>query len=109
MDVRVRGEAGKLERHEMSRYRAAAHHARHVLPGPLGELVSRELAAFADFGYRFTQDGLVPRVAAEVLTMPRAPQSWPAAAVPDARERWVWVDGPGVASGWWIRRAPPPQ
>lgn len=99
------GAAGRLERHEASRYRAAAHHARHVLPGPLGELVSRELAAFADFGHRFTRDGLIADVAVEVLAMPRARYSPPATT---AGERWVWVDGPGVASGWWVRRTPPP-
>lgn len=108
MDVRIRGEAGKLELHDVSRYRAAARHARRLFPGPLGELVSRELAAYADFGHRFTQDGLIARLAEDVLTTPVALHPAPVTDPPEP-ERWVWVDGPGVASGWWIRRPPPPH
>ena len=67
--LKVRGDAVELQLHEQSRYRAAALHARRVLPGPLGDLVHRELNAYADFGYRFTTDGLIPRLAAEILAM----------------------------------------
>jgi len=66
---KIRGDAVELQLHEQSRYRAAALHARRVLPGPLGELVYRELNAYADFGYRFATDGLIPRLAAEILAM----------------------------------------
>lgn len=52
---------------ETSRLRAAALHARRTLPGPLGELVARELRAYADFGYRFSTDALLPRLANQVL------------------------------------------
>ena len=61
-----RGRA-ELQPHERSRYRAAAGHARRVYPGPLGELAYRELIAYAEFGYRFSDDGLIPRLAAAVL------------------------------------------
>ena len=37
------------------------------LPGPLGELAYRELIAYAEFGYRFSDDGLISRLAAAVL------------------------------------------
>lgn len=36
-------------------------------PGPVGELVRRELRAFVDFGYRFDGSGLVPRLVDELL------------------------------------------
>lgn len=65
----IRGDAPGLQRHEAARYRAAAGHARRVYPGPLGELVSRELSAYAEFGYRFDDDGLIPRLAAAVLAL----------------------------------------
>jgi hypothetical protein len=65
---RIRGDAVALPFHESARIRAAALHARRIYPGPLGELVSRELTAYADFGYRFSDDGLIPRLATAVLT-----------------------------------------
>lgn len=66
-DNRIRGNVRALAFHESSHYRAAAHHARRVYPGPVGELISRELTAFAEFGYRFTNDSLISRLAAEIL------------------------------------------
>ncbi len=64
--------AGRLALHDAARIRAAAHHARRVHPGAVGELVARELRAHAEFGYRFDTDGLLLRVAAEVLRAPAA-------------------------------------
>jgi hypothetical protein len=49
-------------------YRRAAARARDAYPGALGELVERELLAFAEFGYRLAGDGLIDRLAAEVLS-----------------------------------------
>ncbi|MDT7742132.1 MAG: hypothetical protein QOE59_1210 [Actinomycetota bacterium] len=61
------GRAADLEAHERSRYRAAAEHARRTLPGPLGELASRELAAAADFGHRLGRDALIASLATDIL------------------------------------------
>jgi len=44
-------------------YDLAAHHARRAYPGAVGELLARELTAHAEFGYRFTGDGLLTRLA----------------------------------------------
>jgi hypothetical protein len=63
---KIPGNATELEQHERARYRIAALHGRRIYPGPLGELVYRELTAYADFGYRFTDDGLIPRLAADI-------------------------------------------
>jgi hypothetical protein len=60
---------GLLELHERSRIRAAARHARRVYPGEVGELIHRELIAYAEFGIRFSVDALIPRLAARILAM----------------------------------------
>ncbi|MGD9532135.1 hypothetical protein [Pseudonocardia sp.] len=65
--------AEPLQRHECSRLRAAAAHARRVYPGPVGEVLARELVAYADFGYRGSDDALIPRLARQVLAMPSPP------------------------------------
>lgn len=57
-------ELGSIER---SQYLEAARRASWAYPGALGELVQRELVAFVQFGYRLTGDGLIPRLAAEIL------------------------------------------
>lgn len=62
----ISGNAPGLEFHERSRCLAAARFARRVYPGPLGELVARELTAYAEFGHRFG-DGLIPRLVTAVL------------------------------------------
>ncbi|MDN5861739.1 MAG: hypothetical protein L0H84_24325, partial [Pseudonocardia sp.] len=66
----VAGREGALALHEASAIRAAAVHARRVLPGPVGELVAREFNAYAEFGVRFTTDAFLPRLVAHVLAMP---------------------------------------
>lgn len=79
----------KLTLHEKSRYRAAAYHARRIYPGPLGELVHREFSAYAEFGYRMAIDGLIPRLAAEILATPAWPFTSPVrgtALAPAARQ-----------------------
>jgi hypothetical protein len=51
---------------ERRQYLEAAERALAVYPGALGELVHRELRAFAEFGFRLAADRLIPRLAAEV-------------------------------------------
>jgi hypothetical protein len=63
---------GLLELHERSRIRAAARHARRVYPGEVGELIHRELIAYAEFGIRFSVDALIPRLATRILAMTAA-------------------------------------
>lgn len=59
--------AQPLQQHEKSRIRAAARHARRVYPGDVGELLYRELSAYAEFGIRFSVDALIPRLATQIL------------------------------------------
>jgi hypothetical protein len=60
-----------LDLHERARYRAAAEYALRRYPGPVGELIHRELSAYAEFGHRFARDALIPHLAQDVLTPPR--------------------------------------
>ena len=52
---------------DMRRVLRAAERARTRYPGPVGEIVARELHAFVDCGFRFDGSGLVPRVVAQLL------------------------------------------
>jgi hypothetical protein len=63
----------RLEFPESSRVRAAAHHVKKVYPGAVGTLLSRELYAYAEFGWRFPGDGLTEQVVREVLAPPSEP------------------------------------
>lgn len=63
----IAGDADQLGFQEFVRIRTAALHARRTYPGPLGELVQRELIAYAEFGYRFAADALIPRLVTEIL------------------------------------------
>ncbi|WP_232664634.1 hypothetical protein [Pseudonocardia sp. TRM90224] len=63
----VLGDAERIPSQERARLRAAALRAKRLHPGPLGELVSRELLAYADFGIGFGRDSLIPRLCAQVL------------------------------------------
>jgi len=63
---KIQGNALGMDYQEQVRYRWAALHGRRMYPGALGELVYRELTAYADFGYRFNDDGLIPRLAAAI-------------------------------------------
>lgn len=66
---RAPGLADPLPAHEKSRIRAAARHARRVYPGDVGELIYRELNAYAEFGIRFSVDALIPRLANHILSL----------------------------------------
>lgn len=57
-----------LEMHERTRALAAQHHARKRYPGPAGEVLAREIAAYGDFGFRVDQDSPVARLIRELMT-----------------------------------------
>ena len=59
---------GRLEAHEKMQVRAAAHRAKQLYPGPVGDLVARELLDWEQFGYRFT--GPSTALLRHVLTAP---------------------------------------
>jgi hypothetical protein len=52
---------------ERSVYRKAAFYATRAYPGPVGELLSRELLAIDEFGYRIDHKSLGHRVATHIL------------------------------------------
>ena len=59
-----------MEHHERMRLRAAAFRATTLYPGPVGELVSRELLSWEEFGYRLGSDKLVMQLVDHVLDSP---------------------------------------
>ena len=56
-----------MDHHEKSRLRTAAFHASRVYPGPVGELISRELLSWEDFGYRLGSKRMIMNLVDQVL------------------------------------------
>lgn len=66
---------------DRGRLEVAARSATEVYPGPVGELIGRELRAAVDFGYRFDRSGrdaLLLRLAEQVLCTDSADAAGPA-------------------------------
>lgn len=59
-----------MDHHEKMRVRAAAFRVTRLYPGPIGELVSRELLTWEEFGYRLGRGNLVMRLCDHVLKTP---------------------------------------
>jgi len=64
-----------MEHHEKMRMRAAAFRATRIYPGPVGELISRELLSWEDFGYRLGGNRLVMDLVDDVLKSQPATRS----------------------------------
>lgn len=60
-------EPAPMDHHEKMRIRAAAFRATRIYPGPVGELVSRELLSWEDFGYRLGGNRLIMDLVEHVL------------------------------------------
>lgn len=66
-----------LRDRDRARLRAAARLALDRHPGPIGELIDREIQTFLDFGHRFDDGtGLARRLAAQLLAAGPRPESW---------------------------------
>ena len=61
-----------MDHHEKARLRQAAFRVVKLYPGPAGEMLSRELLAWEDFGRRLSNDRLVMRLVDHVLKDPQA-------------------------------------
>jgi hypothetical protein len=57
-----------MNHHEKMRLRAAGFRATRLYPGPVGELVARELMTWEEFGYRLGGSQLIMRLVDHVLT-----------------------------------------
>jgi hypothetical protein len=57
---------------DQSHYDAAAEDALRRYPGPVGELLHREITAYARFGHQFATDGdaLIPHLTTHLLSPP---------------------------------------
>lgn len=65
---------------EKMRVRAAAFRATKLYPGPVGQVLSRELHDWEEFGYRFGGHGLVAELVNHILRAPCYGSSGPVAA-----------------------------
>jgi hypothetical protein len=63
----------RMDHHQRMRLRTAAFRATQVYPGPVGELLCRELLDWEEFGYRFGGGALVSRLTDHLLSAPLAP------------------------------------
>ncbi|GAA2886594.1 hypothetical protein GCM10010472_51040 [Pseudonocardia halophobica] len=59
-----------MDHHEKMRLRAAAFRVTRLYPGPVGEVLSRELLTWEEFGYRLGGGQLVMRLVDHVLKTP---------------------------------------
>jgi len=59
-----------MDHYEKTRLRAAAFRVTRLYPGPVGELLSRELLTWEEFGYRLGGHRLITRLVDHVLTTP---------------------------------------
>jgi hypothetical protein len=56
-----------MDHHERMRLRAAAFRAIRAYPGPVGELLSRELLSWEEFGYRLGSQGMIMGIVDAVM------------------------------------------
>jgi len=61
-----------MDHHEKMRLRAAAFRVTRLYPGPAGEVLSRELLTWEEFGYRLGGGALVMRLVDHILRSPLA-------------------------------------
>lgn len=64
-----------MEQHSKIRLRAAAMKVRKLLPGPLGELVARELMIWEEFGYRLGSGSVVLGAIDQIMKTPLPEES----------------------------------
>lgn len=62
--------AVRMDHHEKLRIRAAAFRAVRLYPGPVGELLSRELLTWEEFGYRLGGSGVIMRLVDHIMKEP---------------------------------------
>lgn len=57
----------RMDHHVRMKVRAAAFRASRVYPGAVGEMISRELLTWEEFGYKLGSFGIVMRVVDQVM------------------------------------------
>jgi hypothetical protein len=63
----------RMDQHQRMQLRTVAFRATRVYPGPVGELLCRELLDWEEFGYRFGGGALVTRLIDHLSSAPLAP------------------------------------
>jgi hypothetical protein len=65
--IPVADQTWRMDQHERLRMRAAAFRATRLYPGPVGELISHELLAWEEFGYRLAANGSILRLVDDIM------------------------------------------
>lgn len=65
--IPVADQTWRMDQHEKLRMRAAAFRATRLYPGAAGELISRELLVWEEFGFRLDNHGLVLRLVDDIM------------------------------------------
>lgn len=65
--IPVADQTWRMDHHEKLRVRASAFRATRLYPGPVGELISRELLAWEEFGYRLAANGSIMRLVDDIM------------------------------------------
>lgn len=60
----------RLDSHEKLRIRTAAYRATRLYPGPVGQMICRELLAWEEFGYRLARDKLIAQLIDDIMKTP---------------------------------------
>ena len=63
----------RMDHQQRMRLRTAAFRATHLYPGPVGELLCRELQDWEEFGYRFGSGAFMTRLIDHLSSAPVAP------------------------------------
>lgn len=69
----VVGDFHQMDYHEKLKIRSAAFRATRIYPGAVGQILSKELLAWEDFGYRLGSQRLINRLVHELMTTPMPP------------------------------------
>lgn len=69
--VSITAPGAPMDHHEKMRIRAAAYRATQLYPGSVGELISRELLTWEEFGYRLGAKSLINRLIRDILATAR--------------------------------------
>jgi hypothetical protein len=65
----------RMDHHERARARTAAFHATRIYPGPVGEVLSRELLTWEEMGWRLDRTKTIARLIEHLLKVERGEET----------------------------------
>ena len=68
--LKLAEQTGRMQPHERAQVRAAAVKVKRLYPGAIGEMVSRELVSWEEFGRALGRNTVIMRAVHDILTAP---------------------------------------